>query len=74
MIDSHVENVSEQVQGKDFDSTAWGRRKKEKSSDIVANMKARLLKVEVAIANTQEAMDMLEQGIEKNLGDLKEET
>ena len=73
MTGSHVEDVSEQVRGKDIDPPAWGKGKKEKSCDIVANMEARLLKVEVAMAYTREVVHMLEQGIEKDLKDLREE-
>ena len=36
-------------------------------------MKTRLLELEVAIANTREIVDMLEQGIKKGLGDIREE-
>ena len=68
-----MENVSEQVWGKGIDPPTQGRGEKEKSSDTVANMKARLLELEVAIANTREVVDMLEQGIKKGLGDIREE-
>lgn len=45
----------------------------EKSSDIVTNIEAKLLKVEVATPDIREVVDMLEQGMEKRLGDFKEE-
>ena len=52
--------------------TAWGRGKKDKSRDALANMEARLAKVELAMADTRE-MDLFEQGMEKGLEDLREQ-
>lgn len=72
MLGSMMEDVGEQVRGKDI-PPARGRGKRNKFIDIVANMEAKLLKVEIAMANTQEVVDLLEQDIEKDLGDLKEE-
>lgn len=45
----------------------------EKSSDTATNIEAKLLKVEVAMADIREVVDMLEQGMEKSLGDFREE-
>ncbi|RVW17621.1 hypothetical protein CK203_096707 [Vitis vinifera] len=39
----------------------------------VANMEARLAKVELAMADTREGLDLIEQGMEKGLEDLREQ-
>ena len=49
-----------------------GQGKKNKSRDVVANMEVRLAKVELAMADTQEGLDLIEQGMEKGMKDLKE--
>ncbi|KAL6319937.1 hypothetical protein AAG906_037013 [Vitis piasezkii] len=46
--------------------------RKDKSCDVVANMEARLAKVELAMADTREGLDLIEQGMEKGLEDLRE--
>ncbi|RVW71291.1 hypothetical protein CK203_060099 [Vitis vinifera] len=48
------------------------RGKKDKSRDSVANMETRLAKVELAMADTREGLDLIEQGMEKGLEDLRE--
>ena len=68
-----MDDVREQVRAKDIDPSAQSRGKKEKSSDIVVNMEARLLKMEVVMADNRQVMYMLEQDIEKGLRDLREE-
>nr|CAN61625.1 hypothetical protein VITISV_024717 [Vitis vinifera] len=50
-----------------------GRGKKDTSRDVVANMEARLAKVELAMADTREGVDLIEQGMEKGLEDLREQ-
>ena len=39
----------------------------------MANMEARLAKVELAMADTREGVDLIEQGMEKGLEDLREQ-
>ncbi|KAL6334922.1 hypothetical protein AAG906_023727 [Vitis piasezkii] len=46
--------------------------RKDKSHDTIANMEAKLAKVELAMADTREELDLIEQGMEKGLGDLRE--
>ena len=46
--------------------------RKDKSHDVVANMEAMLTKVELAMADTWERLDLIEQGMEKGIKDLKE--
>ena len=72
MSGSNVEEVSEQTPGRETKPTAWGRDKKDKSRDVVANMEARLAKVELAIADTREGLDLIKQGMEKGFEDLRE--
>ncbi|RVW96094.1 hypothetical protein CK203_027700 [Vitis vinifera] len=48
-------------------------QKKDKSRDALANMEARLAKVELAMADTREMVDLIKQGMEKGLEDLREQ-
>ena len=75
MSGSNVEETSEQTCGKETEPTARGRGrvKKDTSRDVVANMEARLAKVELAMADTREGVDLIEQGMEKGLEDLREQ-
>ncbi|RVW80510.1 hypothetical protein CK203_052877 [Vitis vinifera] len=73
MSGSNVEETSEQTRGRETEPTARGRGRKDKSRDAVANMEARLAKVELAIADTREGLDLIEQGMEKGLEDLREQ-
>nr|CAN65762.1 hypothetical protein VITISV_001839 [Vitis vinifera] len=72
MSGSNVEETSEQTRWRETKPTARGRDKKDKSRDAVA-MEARLAKVELAMADTQEGLDLIEQGMEKGLEDLREQ-
>ena len=72
MSGSNVDDTSEQTCGRETKPAAWGRGKKDKSHDVIANMEARLAKVDLAMANTQEGLDLIEQGMEKGLEDLRE--
>ncbi|RVW97330.1 hypothetical protein CK203_025947 [Vitis vinifera] len=47
--------------------------KKDKSRDAVANMEARLAKVELAMADTRKGLDLIDQSMEKGLEDLREQ-
>ena len=72
MSGSNVEEISEQTHGRETEATARGRGKKDKSRDAVANMEVRLAKVELAMADTREELDLIEQGMEKGMKDLRE--
>ena len=67
-----MEKTSEQTCGRETKPTARGKGKKDKSRDVVANMEARLAKVELAMEDTREGLDLIEQGMEKGIKDLKE--
>ena len=71
MSGSNVEKTSEQTRGREIKHTTRGRGKKDKSRDVVANMEARLAKVEPAMADTREGLDLIE-SMEKGLEDLRE--
>ena len=73
MLGSNVEETSDQTHGREMEYTARGQGRKDKSCDALANMKARLAKVELAIADTRERVDLIEQGMEKGLEDLTEQ-
>ena len=72
MSGSNMEESSEQTRERETEPTARGRGKKDKSRDVVANMEARLAKLELAMADTREGVDLIEQGMEKGLEDLRE--
>ena len=71
MASSHVEEVDEQVQGRDLDPPAKGRGKKDKSRDPLTSLDGRVTRLEVAMADTKEGMDLMEQSMEKAVDDLK---
>ena len=73
MSGSNVEESREQTRGRELEHTTRGRGRKDKSCDALANMEARLAKVELAMADTREGVDLIEQGMEKGLEDLKEQ-
>ena len=52
MSASNVEETSEQTRGREIEPTTRGRGRKDKSHDAIANMEARLAKVELAMADT----------------------
>ncbi|RVW62237.1 hypothetical protein CK203_064477 [Vitis vinifera] len=56
-----------------MEHTTRGRGRKDKSRDALANMKGRLAKVELAMADTREGVDLIEQDMEKGLEDLREQ-
>ena len=60
MSGSNVEETSEQTRGREMEHTARGRE-------------ARLAKVELAMADTREELDLIEQSMEKGLEDLREQ-
>ena len=72
MSGSNVEEVSEQTRGRETEPTARGRGKKDKSRDVIANMEARLAKVELAMEDTREGLVLIE-SMEKGLEDLREQ-
>ena len=73
MSGSNVDETSEQTRGRETELTAWGRGRKDKSCDAIANMEARVAKVELAMVDTREGVDLIEQGMEKGLEDLREQ-
>ncbi|KAJ9690623.1 hypothetical protein PVL29_013000 [Vitis rotundifolia] len=73
MSGSNMDETSEQTRGRETEPTARGRGRKDKSCDAISNMEARLAKVELAMANTREGVDLIEQGMEKGLEDLREQ-
>ncbi|RVW21642.1 hypothetical protein CK203_107477 [Vitis vinifera] len=73
MSGSNVEETSEQNPWEGDRAYCTGQGRKDKSRDAVANMEARLAKVELAMADTREGLDLIEQGMEKGLEDLGEQ-
>ena len=73
MSGSNVEGASEQSCGRKTEPTAWGRGREVKSRDAVANMEARLAKVELAMADTRKGLELVEQGMKKGMEDLREQ-
>ena len=72
MASSQVEGIVEQVRGRDVDPVALkGRGKKDKSRDLILRLEGRVTRLEVAIADTKEGVDMVEQSMEKAVEDLK---
>ena len=68
MSGSNVDETSEQTRGRETEPTARGRDRKDKSRDAIANMETRL-----AMVDTQEGLDLIEQGMEKRMKDLREQ-
>ena len=73
MSGSNVKETSEQTHGKETKPTAWDRGRKDKCHDAISNIEARLAKVDLAMADTREGVDLIEQGMEKGLEDLREQ-
>ena len=69
MASSHVEDVSEQDRGRDPDCSTQGRN--DKSRDAISSFEGRIVKLELGVANTKEDVDLLDQHIEKAIGDLQ---
>ena len=68
-----MDETSEQTLRRETKPVAQGKGRKDKSHDALANMEARLVEVELAMANTQEGVDLIEQGMQKDLKDLREQ-
>ena len=68
-----MEETTEQTRGKKTEPTAWDRDRKDKSRDVIANMEARLAKMELAMVDTQEDVDLIDQSMEKGLENLREQ-
>ena len=64
MSGSNVEETSKQTHGLEMEHTARGRGKKDKSRDALANIEARLAKVEFTMEDTWEEVDLIKQGME----------
>ena len=63
MSGSNVEETSEQTRRREIEPTTRGRSRKDNYRDAIANMEARLAKVELAMADTREGVDLIEQGM-----------
>ena len=59
MSSSNMDEINEQTQGRKTEPAAWGRSKKDKSHDALANIEARLAKVKLAMVGTQEKVDLI---------------
>ena len=72
MASSQVEEVADQVRGRDADPVGpKGRGKKDKSRDPIASLEGRVNRLEVTMADTKEGVDMVEQSMEKVVEVLK---
>ena len=63
MSGSNMDETSEQTRGRETEPTTRGKGRKDKSRDAMANMEVRLAKVELAMADTREGVDLIEQGM-----------
>ena len=68
-----MDETSEQTPRREIEPIAQGKARKDKSRDVVVNMEARLAKVELAMEDTREGLNLIEQGMEKSLEDLREQ-
>ena len=72
MASSQIERIVEQVCGRDVDPVAIkGRGKNDKSRDPMASLEGRVTRLEVAMVDTKEGVDLMEQSMEKVVKDLK---
>ena len=71
MVGFHVEDVSEQFRGRDLDPLAKGQGRKDKSHDAITSLDGQVSKLELAMEDTKEGLDLLEQSIEKDIEDLR---
>ena len=69
MAGSHIEEVCEQVRGKDSGPSTRGR--KNKSCDAISILGGRFVRLELGVADTKEGIDLLEKRMEKAVEDLK---
>ena len=58
-----MEEVGEQVRGRDLEPLAKGRRKKDNSRDALTSLDGQAARSEVAMADTKEGMDLMEQSM-----------
>ena len=67
-MESSQEGIIEQVRGRDVDPVApKGRGKKDKSRDPMASLEGQVTRLEVAMTDTKEGVDHMEQSIKKVL-------
>ena len=71
MAGSHVEEVCEQVWGRDLYPPAKGRGKKDKSRDALMSLDGRVARLEVSMLDTKEGLDLMKQSMEKVVEDLR---
>ena len=69
----NVKETSKETRVREIERVARGRGRKDKSCDAITNMEARLTKMELAMADTREGVDLIKQGMEKGLEDLREQ-
>ena len=61
MANSQIEGIVEQVRGRGVDLVApKGRGKKDKSRDLMASLEGRVTRLEVAMADTKEGVDLID--------------
>ena len=67
MSSSNIDETSKQTYRREIEPVTHGRVRKNKSRDALANIEARL-----AMVNTEEGVDLIEQSMEKGLEALRE--
>ena len=60
MANSHVGEVGEQVRGRDLDPLTKGRGRKDKFCDAITSLDGRVARLELAMADAKEWLDLLE--------------
>ena len=63
MVGSYVE----EVQGRDLGPPAKGRGRKDKSRDAITSLDGWVARLELAMTDTKEGLDLLEKRIEKDI-------
>ena len=70
---NNEEMTNDQTCGRETSFTTYGGRRKQKSRDTVANIKARLGKMELAMMNTWDGIDLIKQSTKRGLEGLRNE-
>ena len=70
---NNEEITNDQTCGRETSLTTYGGRKKQKSHDIVAKIKTRLGKMELATMNTWDDIDLIKQSTKRGLEGLRNE-
>ena len=69
LVGSHVEDVSEQDQGRDLGPPIRGR--KAKYFNVISSFEGRIANIELGMENTKGDVDLLEQCIEEVMGNIR---